>query len=256
MHTLEIIWKVSFYIFSSKEKIYKKQSVHNLIYLLRISACMSIQCLGSRLASLFQRDILPLTSSLLTTTRSSPRIGLRKRTKSKRTSTDISSSSVTGIWAHSLSALLLLRSVSKSLYQCNRVCVPLISDGSWLVCLGEPAACRLCSAGCRETTQMSTNARCHQTIFCHKKMISLKIFLGGIAWYEIKEGCCDCDSLRAGWRLLLKILETQFDAQLYCRRQETDQINISGFKGSVLQIHLSKIEAAVFKWMSLAKYQT
>ena len=65
------------------------------IYLLRISACMSILCLGtSRFASLLCLDILPIASAPLTTTRSFPRIGLRKGRRANRTATNISSSSV------------------------------------------------------------------------------------------------------------------------------------------------------------------
>ena len=65
------------------------------IYLLRISACMSILCLGtSRFVSLLCLDILPIASAPLTTTRSFPRIGLRKGRRANRTETNISSSSV------------------------------------------------------------------------------------------------------------------------------------------------------------------
>ena len=94
-----------------------------LIYLLRISACMSIQCLGGRLASLLCREILPLASVLLTTTRSFPRVGLRKGRMANRTRTNISSSSVSASYGFTRPHYHLCHSLNVIDGKASRTCV-------------------------------------------------------------------------------------------------------------------------------------
>ena len=94
-----------------------------LIYLLRISACMSNQCLGGRLASLLCREILPLASVLLTTTRSFPRVGLRKGRMAKRTRTNISSSSVSASYGFTRPHYHLCHSLNVIRGKATRTCV-------------------------------------------------------------------------------------------------------------------------------------